>query len=134
MRKLSALTLACLVAGCHAGGDAGLPGDSNDHAPFAGISTDETIHFTGTEPFWGGKMQGDEFVYTTPENPEGTAIAVKRFNGRAGLGLSGQLDGKSFDLTVTQGKCSDGMSDRTYPFTATLLVGGETRMGCAWTS
>jgi len=25
------------------------------------------------------------------------------------------------------------MSDRTYPFTATLKIGDDTRNGCAWT-
>jgi uncharacterized membrane protein len=34
---------------------------------------------------------------------------------------------------VTRGACSDGMSDREYPFTVTLQVGEEKRMGCAWT-
>ena len=38
-----------------------------------------------------------------------------------------------FDLMITPGECSDGMSDRTYPYTATLLVGDEQRQGCAWT-
>ena len=38
-----------------------------------------------------------------------------------------------FALAVTPGDCSDGMSDRTYPFVATLQVAGEQRNGCAWT-
>jgi uncharacterized membrane protein len=33
---------------------------------------------------------------------------------------------------ITPGVCSDGMSDRTYPFVATLRLGDETRNGCAW--
>ena len=40
---------------------------------------------------------------------------------------------KPFVLAVTPGKCSDGMSDRSYPFTVTLMVMGEQREGCAWT-
>ena len=36
-------------------------------------------------------------------------------------------------MTVTPGACSDGMSDRTYPYTVTLKIGDDTREGCAWT-
>ena len=36
-------------------------------------------------------------------------------------------------MTVTPLSCSDGMSDRTYPFTVTLEIGEETRNGCGWT-
>lgn len=102
-------------------------------APYAAIGTDETIRFTGTEPFWGGQVVGARLTYTTPENPDGITTPVERFAGNSGLGFSGILDGARFDMTVTEGDCSDGMSDRTYPFTVTLLVGEEQRQGCAWT-
>ena len=51
----------------------------------------------------------------------------------SGLGLSGTYAGGKFDMVVTKGTCSDGMSDRQYPFTVTLEVGSETRFGCART-
>lgn len=124
------------LAACHSGGGAGgaaLPGDSADHRPFSAIAPNETIRFTGTEPFWGGEAGADSLLYSTPENPEGTRIAVKRFAGRGGVSLSGELGGQPFDLMVSPGDCSDGMSDRTYPFVATLRLGAETRSGCAWT-
>ena len=35
-------------------------------------------------------------------------------------------------LTATE--CSDGMSDRTYPLTARVEIGGETLNGCAATA
>ena len=72
-------------------------------------------------------------VYSTPENQEGETIAVRRFAGNNGLGFSGMFDGAPFDMTITPGACSDGMSDRTYPFTVTLKLGEEQRNGCAWT-
>ena len=71
--------------------------------------------------------------YATPENPDGTRFAVERFSGLNGAGYSGTLDGATFDLTITPGTCSDDMSDRSYPYTATLLIGDEMREGCAWT-
>lgn len=127
-----ALATACTPAGNGGGGGAELPGGS-DTQPFAGIGAEETLRFTGTEPFWGGEVSGGRLVYTTPEQPAGEAIAVERFAGRGGLSFSGTLAGRAFDMAVTQGECSDGMSDRTYPFAVTLRLGEETRQGCGWT-
>ena len=104
-----------------------------DTATYAGIGTDEVVHFTGTEPFWGGQAAGQVLTYTTPENQTGDMIAVDRFAGRNGISFSGELADMPFEMAVTPGQCSDGMSDRTYPFTVTLQVKGELRKGCAWT-
>jgi uncharacterized membrane protein len=100
---------------------------------YAGIAAGETLHFTGTEPFWGGSVTGTALTYTTPENPKGSAVEVRRFAGNNGLAFSGELGGRAFDMAVTEARCSDGMSDRTYPFTVTLQVAGESRNGCGWT-
>jgi uncharacterized membrane protein len=100
---------------------------------YAGIRADETLRFTGTEPFWGGTATGTSLTYSTPENIDGTTIPVQRFAGNNGLGFTGKLGERSFDMAVTEAACSDGMSDRTYPFTVTLQIAGETRNGCGWT-
>ena len=109
-----------------------IPGDADETAPFSGIADDEVLRFTGTEPFWGGEVDGRTLTYTTPENQAGTVILVERFAGRGGLSFSGLLDGAEFDMMVTPLECSDGMSDRTYPFTVTLEIGEDKRNGCAW--
>lgn len=114
------------------GGSSDVPGSAEDKQPYRGIADNEVIKFAGTEPFWGGETSGTSLTYTTPENAKGAVISINRFAGRNGIGLSGKLDGKSFDMTVTPGTCSDGMSDRSYPFTVTLAIGNETRGGCAW--
>ncbi len=109
-------------------------GTEPDQVPrFDGIGAGEVIRFTGTEPFWGGQVEGSMLTYTTPENIDGEVITVTRFAGNHGLGLSGTLGEAAFDMTVTPGACSDGMSDRVYPLTVTLSVGGEVREGCGWT-
>jgi uncharacterized membrane protein len=36
-------------------------------------------------------------------------------------------------MMVTPLECSDGMSDRIYPFTVTLKIGDDLRSGCGWT-
>jgi len=109
------------------------PSDAEDSDAYSDVAPGETIRFTGTEPFWGGEVSGQTLTYSTPENIDGSIIQVQRFAGHNGLSFSGVLDGASFDMAITPGECSDGMSDRTYPFTVTLKVGGEQRSGCAWT-
>lgn len=122
------------LAACGASSTPGdLSGDSDDNAPFAQIAPGETVQFTGTEPFWGGQVSGTALTYATPEAPDGTDIAVTRFAGRGGVSWAGMYQGARFALAVTPGDCSDGMSDRTYPFVATLQVAEEQRNGCAWT-
>ena len=127
-----ALLPVLLLSACQSGGDANVPGDSSDRRPFDDISEEEELRFTGTEPFWGGRVKGAALTYSTPDDPEGATIAVERFGGRGGLSFSGKLGTREFDMMVTPGDCSDGMSDRTFPFTVTLKLGEETRYGCAW--
>ena len=125
-----------LLAACQQGtgpdtASGNVPGTSPQG--FTAIAPEEIISFTGTEPFWGGTIVGGTLTYSTPENTEGTRIEVKRFAGQGGLSFSGMLEGQQFDLLITQGDCSDGMSDRSYPFVATLNLGKEVREGCAHT-
>jgi len=127
-----ALGLLAGLAACGSGRDP--RGITMDEAEtFSAIGPDETVNFAGTEPFWGGTVSGTSLRYTTPENSDGVTVTVERFAGNNGLGFSGNLDGATFDLTVTPGDCTDGMSDRNYPFVVTLKLGEETRVGCAWT-
>lgn len=120
------------TAACHSAGDR-LPGDADDHKPWSGIAATETVRLTGTEPFWGGEVGPGGLVYTTPENPDGEKAAARRFAGRGGVSYSGALAAGAFTLAVTPAPCSDGMSDRSYPYSVTLLIGGQTRRGCGWT-
>lgn len=129
--RFAIIAAASLLAACQPGG-AGVP-DAETQAALAHITANETVHFVGTEPFWGGQIKGGGLTYTTPENQAGTTIPVERFSGLGGFAYSGTLDGSTLDMMVTLGECSDGMSDRTYPFIVTLKIAGETRQGCAWT-
>ena len=130
-RILFAALPALLLAACNTG--SGDVPEGLATGTFAGIGAGEVVHYIGTEPFWNGAAGGGLALYATPENPDGSEFAVERFAGNNGLGISGRLDVAAFDLMITPGDCSDGMSDRTYPYTATLLVGDEQRQGCAWT-
>ena len=124
-------SLAVLLAGCTGADVGGVPGDSEDTRPYAGIGEDAVLIVNGTEPFWGARIANGTLNYSTPENIDGQEIAVTRFAGRGGLSFSGELDGEALDLAVTPGECNDGMSDRIYPFTATMQIGSRQLMGCA---
>ncbi|WP_324828508.1 COG3650 family protein [Qipengyuania zhejiangensis] len=128
--RFAGLACAVALAACQPGGDGASTGATE---AFSGIAKDETVRITGTEPFWAGEIAGTMARYSTPENPDGSRFSVERFAGLNGVSFSGQLGEARFDLMITPGECSDGMSDRTYPFTATLMLGSEQRLGCAWT-
>lgn len=125
------VTAACLALAACQPGD-GTPGTGPTHA-FDAIAPAETIYLTGTEPFWAGEIVDGKALYSTPENQDGISFEVQRFAGNNGLSFTGQIEARRFDLMVTPGECSDGMSDRSYPYTATLMIGEEQREGCAWT-
>lgn len=125
------LASLALVAGCQRAAEEQSSGSPQQ--AFDAIAENETIRLIGTEPFWGGTVEAGRLVYTTPENQAGETIAVKQFAGNSGLGFSGRRGDRPLDLMVTRGACSDGMSDRTYPYTATLRLDAEQRSGCAWT-
>lgn len=128
----TALALAPLLAlaGCGSGTDDPKPGEV---PVFDGIGESEVITALGTEPFWSARIEGAQLTYSTPDKPQGVAAAVTRFAGNGGLGISGTLDGAALQLAITPGACSDGMSDRTYPYGATLAVGDVVSSGCAYT-
>jgi uncharacterized membrane protein len=106
---------------------------TTDTAPFDGIAPEEVITLTGTEPFWGIAIANDVATYTTPDNPVGMVFEVSRFAGNNGLGFSGRHEGADVTIAVTPSACSDGMSDRTYPFTATVALGDDRLTGCGHT-
>ena len=129
---LPALAAASLsLAGCTGSDSSNVTAE--DAEVYDGITVDEVLYFGGTEPFWGGQVSGERLTYTTPEDQDGQAIMVKRFAGLGGLSFSGEMGGEGFDMAVTPGECSDGMSDRTYPFTITLRLGEDVRNGCGHT-
>jgi len=127
--QFAGLGLAFLLAACGTGSQP-KPGEVER---YDGIGEAETIKLTGTEPFWGMTISGGMLTYTTPENIGGSTAAVIRFSGNGGLGFSGTLDGQALQVAVTPGDCSDGMSDRIYPFTATVTLGETMLTGCGYT-
>jgi uncharacterized membrane protein len=126
----SLLVLAAILpAACTPGADAIDP----EGQTFAAIAADEVISLTGTEPFWSITIEDGQASYADPEHPEARSFAVARFAGNNGLGFSGDWDGVPVTISITPGECSDGMSDRTFPYVATIALGEETLRGCGYT-
>ena len=92
------------------------------------------LRLTGTEPFWGGVITSSEIVVS------GADRATLRMpvdvtagpDGRPGWGFSGLAEnGAPLSIRIVPAACSDGMSDRVYPYKASVLIGRETLSGCA---
>jgi uncharacterized membrane protein len=128
-RHLPVLITLLLAAACTPTDDAIDPNGKT----FAAIAPDEAITLIGTEPFWGMTIAGGQARYSNPDHPEGYGFPVTRFAGNNGLGYSGELDGVAVTISITPGQCSDAMSDRTFPYVATIALGEETLRGCGYT-
>lgn len=133
-QHLRSLTFALGFAAC----SAACTPDSGTIDPqgetFNAVAPEDVVFLTGTEPFWGITIEGGQARYANPQHPEGWEFAVARFAGNNGLGFSGTMDGMAVTITLTPGQCSDAMSDRTYPYVATITLGEETLRGCGYTS
>lgn len=128
--RLPLLAALALAAACT---PAKTDGIDPEGKAFDAVAPQEAVTMLGTEPFWNLAVTGDEGLWTTPDNQLGTTLTLKRFAGNGGLSFSGTLDGKPLTATLTPGQCSDGMSDRSFPFVATIALGGETLRGCGYT-
>lgn len=86
----------------------------------------------GTEPFWAIHVSDGTLRYMTPENQEGTVVPFTRIPAGDGeVSLDAVLNGRKLHLAGRIAECSDGMSDRVYPFTVTVTLGDGTLEGCA---
>jgi uncharacterized membrane protein len=99
-----------------------------------GVNLTEDLRALGTEPFWKVEMLAAELTFSSPDLPEskapnpGPAMTVGQAEWSATT-----ADGKALKITITGKDCSDGMSDRTYPLTATVVLAETTYHGCAAT-
>jgi uncharacterized membrane protein len=130
-RRLSVLLLAVVLTGC------------------ANRPTEPGLRLVGTEPFWGGTLTRDRLTIAGVDRPE---IAVRNPGVRACAPQAcffGNFrdpgpryvnavlpDGRRLSLRLDPAPCSDGMSDRRYPYVANLTLAAgpgqvERLTGCA---
>ncbi len=88
----------------------------------------EAMRAFGNEPFWEMIDQGGGTLrLSTPDNIDGTTYAAARTEDAAAI----RYVGKDVTLTIIRKNCSDGMSDATHPYTATMTLDGKAYSGCA---
>ena len=127
----SLLLLSVNLAGCGEApmgaseGASSAPADAPASAPPGPDFSDE-FNLVGTEPFWSGKIRGQGLTLSRAGQPDVTAanpgVKVK---GEVGVWEAGDLV-----LRLKAEPCSDGMSDRRYPWAARVTLAGEVFNGC----
>lgn len=88
----------------------------------------ESYRALGTEPFWGVTIADGRMTFEGPDRPTVTVpapTARPTINGR-------RYETRRLTVDVTRTPCSDGMSDRRYPDTVRVRVGGEELSGCGY--
>lgn len=80
----------------------------------------------GTEPFWSLKIDGRTMRFEAPGRPTVITPAPKVIHGFAGE----IWQGKRISVNTNHIRCSDGMSDRSYPDRVTVTVDDRVYKGC----
>ncbi|WP_353930665.1 hypothetical protein WJM97_20735 [Okeanomitos corallinicola TIOX110] len=103
---------------------------------FAQSSKIEEFNVVGNEPFWNIQVtkksivhkalgkQNQIFPYSAPLSAQGRPVNKVRVY---------QLRGKGNNILILNKveNCSDTMSDKKYPYSATLIMGNQVFEGCA---
>lgn len=104
-------------------------------APASTLSAEYAValDLNGTEPFWAMKIRRDAMSL---ERPERSPVMAPNPGARIEAGeavwhTSAVGDGGALRVTLKPGNCSNGMSDKEFPYQATVEFGGERLMGCA---
>ena len=85
----------------------------------------------GTEPFWSVRVDGDKLHWSSPENQDGIDFTAQAEVLPAQRRYHGQLQGQAVSLTISDGPCSDGMSDQVHPWRVSWQMDGQPLVGCA---
>ena len=135
VRRSFAIILTILNAGCGAessrqAGDSSavaVPLDSTTVAIMA-----EPLRALGTEPFWALDIDTGGLKFITPDDTSGIRFPSTAPTISADTVVwSLQAEHGTIEARVWAEKCSDGMSDREYPFASQVIVHGTTYRGCA---
>ena len=82
----------------------------------------------GTEPFWDLTIEGGGVMVFTDR---GNGVSVIEPTPPVRIEAGGEIfAGKRLRVSVSRANCSDGMSDRVYPDTVSVLVDGRPYRGC----
>jgi uncharacterized membrane protein len=86
----------------------------------------------GTEPFWAVEIREGGLTLQRPGRPPAAGANPGPRTSGGGAVWSTTVDGQALAVTLREdAACSDGMSDRAYPYAAVVVFGSETWRGCA---
>lgn len=152
MNRVPCLVAALLLCACTA------PAPEGEDAPAAAETTPAEVESTtrpleidpvvdteggfpanfralGTEPFWAIHVSDGRLRYMTPDDPQGQTLEYTREQTeRDEIAITALLGEQELVLSGRIAECSDGMSERIYPFSVTLRLGSQTMQGCARTT
>jgi uncharacterized membrane protein len=139
---VAALSLSVLVA-CQLGDSSRLTNSSGasaaDSAPTSASAADtsETLaagawRAIGNEPFWALDIDGTGLRFRTPDDTTGIRWPPLTPLVRGDtLRWLGETERATVEVRIWPGRCSDGMSDRVWPYQAIVHVDGTNYRGCA---
>ncbi|HYF23630.1 MAG TPA: hypothetical protein VD929_09555 [Caulobacteraceae bacterium] len=97
-----------------------------------GVDLAGEVNALGTEPFWGLEIRPSGLKLAGVDRPELRAPnSGPQVEGKTAVWKTSAQGGAPMTVTLTEERCSDGMSDRAYPLAAKVEVGPETLNGCA---
>lgn len=97
-----------------------------------GVDLGQPLRALGTEPFWSVAITPTELKYDGVDRPLQTATnAGPVVQGTTAVFTAMTDQNNALVVTLIDTDCSDGMSERLYPLTAKVEIGGETLSGCA---
>lgn len=110
MKRLSAIALVAALAAC---------------APVPGPPP-PPYHALGTEPFWNLLIDEHDIIFAQPDQQP-----VSQPTPKVIVAFAGEIYRTTrINVNIVHSKCSDGMSDRSYPDKVEVTVDGKQFNGC----
>lgn len=111
--------------------------DNNSSSSTNNITLNDIIAttFGGTEPFWSIKFNQTGAKYSAYVGaPEITLVyEIKESNGNTfSITANDHENMESFFITIKKETCSDGMSEKSYPYSIEIKKDNGTLYGCGW--
>ena len=98
---------------------------SGSPSPAVMRPVDNGYRAIGTEPFWAVTVKGSTALLERPDKAP-ARYAVSRNDDRRAI----RFLGEGFSMTITEGPCSDGMSDAVWSDRVAIAFGEGTLNGC----
>ncbi len=96
-------------------------------APYPGPGYSEPYHAVGTEPGWSLDIDAQQMRFTGDYG----RVTINQPTPQKQTGIAGEMyRTQRLEVNIVHGRCSDGMSDRTYPDSVQVYADGRLYRGC----